>query len=433
MKSRVLVLFAVMLMLCSSSVFADELILEFDPDEELTTEDLADEVESEEVIQPPQASVRDSYLAGYQQLFQLNADEVAGLEAVLIPVREDVSTLDTQLQVIGLQIQRMQQVEGLIRQKMIELQELDNKLRVQEQLLSLEMKNVLKKFERTLVLFFQIKRQYVHEDGTVNLLQLFLSSPAPSDMLFQDVLLGRIQDQLLEQMQFVSVQQFQLSRLRNSVLSVQEQLNLYQERIQESGTILAQQTLFKEQLLLEKRDEQRFFEIALQEAKEEQLVILERVQEIATGVSNREYREFPKESFIWSVAPTLGISAYYKDQAYKSRFGLDHNAIDIPTDQLTSVKAPMSGKVLEVHDGGLGYSYLQLGHRDGFSTVYGHLYSFKVQKGDVVRQGQVIALSGGASGTKGSGRLTTGPHLHFELLKQGEHVDPLLYLPDLEG
>jgi murein DD-endopeptidase MepM/ murein hydrolase activator NlpD len=51
-----------------------------------------------------------------------------------------------------------------------------------------------------------------------------------------------------------------------------------------------------------------------------------------------------------------------------------------------------------------------------------------VKEGDVIAQNQVIALSGGAIGTKGAGRLTTGPHLHFEILKDGKYVNPMEFL-----
>lgn len=433
MKVLLSVLLALGVVFSSSFVFAEELILEFDPDEELTAEDLADDSNQgiEQVSLPPPIPQKSAYIEGYRQLFEMNKDEMSGLEAVLLPLREDLSTIDTQLQVLSLQMQRILQQEAVIRQKMLGLQDLDDKLQVQEQLLALEMKDVVKKFERMLILFFRIKRQLVMEDGTVNLVQLFTTVSSPADMLFQDVLLQRIQGQMLYQMGIVSQQQYQLLLLRQSVEAVQQQLLLNQERVDESSQVLAQQREYQQQLLLEKRDEQTFFLQQLEAAQEEQLVILERVQEIATGVSNRDYRDFPQESFIWPVAPVLGISAYFKDQGYSKRFGLDHNAIDIPTDQLTPVKAPLSGRVLKVHDGGMGYSYLQLGHRDGFSTVYGHIYSSKVSEGDIVRQGQVIALSGGALGTKGAGRLTTGPHLHFEVLMSGNHVDPSIYLPNL--
>jgi murein DD-endopeptidase MepM/ murein hydrolase activator NlpD len=64
----------------------------------------------------------------------------------------------------------------------------------------------------------------------------------------------------------------------------------------------------------------------------------------------------------------------------------------------------------------------------GLMTVYMHLSKFKVAEGDTVRQGQVIALSGG------TGR-ATGPHLHLGVRWQGAYLDPqklfALHLPKL--
>ena len=62
-------------------------------------------------------------------------------------------------------------------------------------------------------------------------------------------------------------------------------------------------------------------------------------------------------------------------------------------------------------------------------TVYGHVSSFLVEEGDLVRPDDIIALTGGTPGTKGSGLMTTGAHLHFEIYENGEHQDPLAYLP----
>ncbi len=130
----------------------------------------------------------------------------------------------------------------------------------------------------------------------------------------------------------------------------------------------------------------------------------------------------------WPIKPSRGISAFYHDTGYKSRFGVAHQAVDIPTNQATQIHAPKDGIVYKTKDNGMGYSYIILSHKDKLMTVYGHVSSILVKEGQVVKSGDIIGLTGGMPGTKGAGYMTTGPHLHFEVLKNGEHVDPLDYL-----
>lgn len=407
--------------------FAEDLIMEFDPDEGEQSESL--EQSFGDLPPSNEAQMRDQFREGYRQLFEFNEQEIEGLKAVLLPAQQDISSIDAQVQLISAQIERMKRLEVTVAEKIQGLEQLQEKFQIQDQLLALEIKGVLKKFEKLIVLFYRIKREFVMEDGKINLVQLFANTSSPADFLFQDYLLQKIQKQLTDHMGQLSYQQLQVSILRAELVDIQKQLQLYGDRVKSSAVVLAEQVGYQKQLLRERRDEAEFFRRVLEEATAEQKIIDQRIQELASGVSPRAYQDLPDERFSWPVMPSLGISAHFHDEGYQNRFGLEHNAIDIPTDQLTPVKAAMSGKVVKAHDGGLtGYSYLQLAHRNGFSTVYGHIYEFKVKEGEVVEQGQVIALSGGAFGTKGAGRLTTGPHLHFEILKDGEYVDPEEYL-----
>lgn len=141
------------------------------------------------------------------------------------------------------------------------------------------------------------------------------------------------------------------------------------------------------------------------------------------------YSQLTDKGFNWPVQPARGISAYFRDPSYVGVFGVRHNAVDIPTYQGTAVHAANDGVVYKAKDNGYGYSYIILAHAGGFQTVYGHISSILVEEGQAVVAGSIIGLSGGMPGTKGAGYMTTGPHLHFEMLLNGMWVDALYYLP----
>lgn len=135
----------------------------------------------------------------------------------------------------------------------------------------------------------------------------------------------------------------------------------------------------------------------------------------------------PMINIQWPMLPEYGISAIFHDAEYEEYFGMQHNAIDIPALQGTPVGAASTGIVEEVVDNGLGFSFMTIRH-EGYVTLYGHLSEFSVSTGDRVHAGQEIGLSGGMPGTKGAG-ISTGPHLHFEVITGAGHRNPLEYLP----
>lgn len=135
-----------------------------------------------------------------------------------------------------------------------------------------------------------------------------------------------------------------------------------------------------------------------------------------------------KDQFAW---PAYGrISAGFMDAAYRERFGVPHRGMDIALAQASPVHSAADGVVFLARDGGAtGYSYVLVGHRGGYATLYGHLSQITVTAGQDVYQGQPIGLSGGEVGAHGSGPSTTGPHLHFEVIANGTYVDPKTVLP----
>jgi murein DD-endopeptidase MepM/ murein hydrolase activator NlpD len=102
------------------------------------------------------------------------------------------------------------------------------------------------------------------------------------------------------------------------------------------------------------------------------------------------------------------------------RMRIMHEGIDIVADYGTPVYSTGDGTVSYVGQrGGYGLA-VEIDHGFGYSTVYGHLSKTFVHEGQKVRRGQVIALSGNSG-------LSTGPHLHYEVIKNGVHVDPTGY------
>jgi murein DD-endopeptidase MepM/ murein hydrolase activator NlpD len=98
-----------------------------------------------------------------------------------------------------------------------------------------------------------------------------------------------------------------------------------------------------------------------------------------------------------------------------------HAGVDFAGKQGSDVIAVASGIVTWASDR-YGYGKLvEINHGNGYKTRYAHGAEIKVKLGDVVRKGDIIAAMGS------SGR-STGPHVHFEVYKNGRTVDPAAYL-----
>ncbi|UMR29247.1 M23/M56 family metallopeptidase [Massilia sp. MB5] len=106
-----------------------------------------------------------------------------------------------------------------------------------------------------------------------------------------------------------------------------------------------------------------------------------------------------------------------------------HHGVDFAARTGSEVRAVADGVVAESTDlyaGGEKYGkVVVIEHADGLRSLYAHLDSRSVRPGEHVKAGQLIARSGA------SGRVS-GPHLHLEALKNGEHIDPQTLIANLE-
>lgn len=113
-------------------------------------------------------------------------------------------------------------------------------------------------------------------------------------------------------------------------------------------------------------------------------------------------------SFGWRRHPILGYLRF-------------HSGIDFGASYGSVIRAAESGRVIFAGwYSGYGNTAI-VNHGDGITTLYGHISKLYVSEGQMVQVGQALAAVGSTG-------LSTGPHLHFEVRKNGEPVDPMPYL-----
>lgn len=126
----------------------------------------------------------------------------------------------------------------------------------------------------------------------------------------------------------------------------------------------------------------------------------------------------------WPLDNTLVTSGYGPRRHPILGGSRNHLGVDLRASSGTPIRAAADGVVMfKGHRGSYG-RYIRLRHDLGLETAYGHMkgYAKSVGAGSRVRRGDII-------GYVGSSGLSTGPHLHFEVIMDGRQVDPLQVAP----
>ena len=160
--------------------------------------------------------------------------------------------------------------------------------------------------------------------------------------------------------------------------------------------------------------------------QELRLEVVKRVAKIAP-TKRRDSAQWAAAQRLLAAAPTRwpvdgahNITSFFGYRTFKEKRDF-HTGIDIGVWYSTEVRATKDGKVV-VAGWAPGYGWtVEIEHEMGYRTLYAHNRFYMVDVGDEVKEGDVIALSGGSGNT-------TGPHLHYEIRLNNKPVDPLRYL-----
>jgi murein DD-endopeptidase MepM/ murein hydrolase activator NlpD len=118
------------------------------------------------------------------------------------------------------------------------------------------------------------------------------------------------------------------------------------------------------------------------------------------------------------------ISSYFGQRADPfTGYTVAHKGLDFAAPEGTKVSAVAAGLVTFAGER-TGYGQMvEINHGNGLATRYAHNEKLLVKEGDMVRKGQEVSLMGSTGHS-------TGPHLHFEVLKNGSPVDPLRFISE---
>lgn len=190
---------------------------------------------------------------------------------------------------------------------------------------------------------------------------------------------------------------------------------------------LEEETEAQTVILDQSQRSEKTFQRLLQEVKQEQIFVQNEIKQLQ---ANLQAKIQPGDALgggklMWPVDPRArGVSATFHDPSYPFRNLFEHSGIDLPAPSGTPVQSAAAGYVAWTRRGAQYGNYVMVIHSDGVATLYAHLSRISVVADQFVPRGGQIGLVGSTG-------FSTGPHLHFEVRKDGIPTDPLNYLPSL--
>lgn len=275
-----------------------------------------------------------------------------------------------------------------------------------------------------------------YKQDQISTLEMLLMNESLSDFLNSARYLSDANKEISDSVDDLQLDKEELEKSRLSLEKKSTELSALKTKLEDNKENLAYEQENKNYILEETRSSEKQYQALLQQAKREQqqaeAEIANAEQLIRKKMSEKERDKLNSgnNTISWPVPKNVITSGFHDSSyPYKNIIG-EHPAVDIRAKQGTTITAAADGYVAKVKfDGNSNYAYIMIIHGDGLSTVYGHVSSVFITADQYVSKGQAIGKTGGTPGTIGSGRFSSGPHLHFEVRLNGLPVDPEKYLP----
>ncbi len=257
-----------------------------------------------------------------------------------------------------------------------------------------------------------------YEAGSTTFLDVLFGSKSLSDFFTRIETLNQINEYNQKIIEGYTQKAIQLKKDIEDIEATKADTQASKDRLNEAKNELAQQQKEQSKISSELKNDAA----ALARMMEEEQRESERLQKELNYLIDPD-SAYAGGGMTWPIPGYTRITSPFGPRKNYTSGGM-HYGIDISTGGASGrqVVAANDGIVVKAFYDTLGGYTLMIDHGGNIATKYLHLSSFKVKEGDTVKKGQVVALSGN------TGKWTTGPHLHFEVVVNGTRVNPLEYV-----
>jgi len=312
----------------------------------------------------------------------------------------------------------LQSINSNIEKTYKEIEELENKLVVAEQYIDGTQEEITVKetevAERTEV--FENRLRQIYQQGDVNILEVLFQATSINDLLTRFEFLKRLAANDTDLLAILESERTILENKKQDLENKKADLLALKSSRQTKSQQLQIASARQKDLVKEIESQKESYQKMLDDLEEQSKIVADTIRRMqSTGGKSPSWLQWPTPGqtrvtsiYGWRIHPINRNKSF-------------HTGVDIASPYGSNIVASANGKVILAGWQGAYGNTIIIDHGGGLATMYAHQSQFLVKAGDTVKINQPI----GKIGTSG---WSTGPHVHYEVRINGDHVNPMPYL-----
>lgn len=263
----------------------------------------------------------------------------------------------------------------------------------------------------------------LYEAGEYSYIDVLLNSTSLTDLISNYYLITEIAEKDTEMLESLENTKKQIEISKQTLENNKAELESIKETKVAKSQALESTKAQKNKQVAALNEEEKALQEKIDEYQKNVADLEEQIKKAATTNNSNLNSSYNGSGMIWPTPNCRYVTSPYGKRIHPV-YGYQgfHTGMDIGANNGSAVVAVQDGVVsLASWNGGYG-NCVMINHGGGISTLYGHASKLAVKVGQTVKQGDVIMYVGSTG-------VSSGPHLHFEVRKNGSHVEPSQYLP----